>query len=758
MSTETAVAPPRSIIDPIRHAVGAIAAVCDGAQSDDGQGFDGQDAKFGARLVQLPAGQWTPEMARAAWEMLHKYRRQLDGFGIDVGALPEPDDAPEFKLRWARQDARLRLKDRERADKRLVELDADGGRFVISFPYDAALVELVRGFPGRTYNGQDKANRVPLTSARHVRRLVDEHGFRATDDAAGQLEAWADHEPPAATITVRIVSGSFHLAFPFDRDLNASAKTLPGVTFARRPEPGWAVPTVYVDEVIDWLEGKPYATDDAARAAFAEAAAARALRSASAATDADLPAGLLERLGRQPYPFQRAGIAYALQTRRTFIADEMGLGKSGQALVAIEGAEAFPAVVVCPASLTRNWQREAAAWLPHRTTQIVDGTAQQLTWADIIILSYDVLYAHVDLLARLGGATSGPAAVTFDESHYAKNPGARRTQAATTLAESVPDDGLIFNLTGTPVLNRSSELVPQLRILRRLPDLGGAEAFKKRYGRGQHLPELNARLRSTCYVRRLKKDVLTELPPKRWLDPIPVDPDPKAMAEYRRAEADIVAYVAARARTLAAELGEDPDSAAVAAALKAESAKHLVAISQLKQLAAKAKMPALREWVRQFTDSGVKLVLFGNHRSVVDGMADEFDAPRIHGDVTKDDRQSAVDRFQTDPAVGVIVCSIRAAGVGLTLTAASDVAFAEFGWTPGEMDQAIDRCHRIGQRESVTGWQLVAEGTIDEWIIELIAAKRAIVDAATDGDELPEGATGSVAGDLLVRLRDLGLR
>src|SRR5215210_6200917 len=179
----------------------------------------------------------------------------------------------------------------------------------------------------------------------------------------------------------------------------------------------------------------------------------------SYADDAELPE--LD-LGGELHPFQRAGVQYALQRRRTFIADEQGLGKTIQALAAIEAADAFPTAVICPASVKLNWERETQTWLPQRRVEVVDGRNSS-GWpaeadnADLVVLNYDILEPHLDkLLAR------GLRALVLDESHYVKNARAQRTKAALELANKLPEDALRLALTGTPVLNRPEELVSQL--------------------------------------------------------------------------------------------------------------------------------------------------------------------------------------------------------------------------------------------------------------------------------------------------------
>ena len=194
-------------------------------------------------------------------------------------------------------------------------------------------------------------------------------------------------------------------------------------------------------------------------------------------------------LGGELHPFQRAGVRYALERRRTFIADEQGLGKTVQALATIEADEAFPTVVVCPASMKLMWERETQKWLPHRSVAVLEGRTDA-TWteetreADIVVLNYDILDWHSETLASLE-----PRALILDESHYVKNARAARTKAALELADRLPEDALRLGLTGTPILNRAEELVSQLRVLGRLRDFGSGARLTRRFrGRRQRRP------------------------------------------------------------------------------------------------------------------------------------------------------------------------------------------------------------------------------------------------------------------------------
>lgn len=354
----------------------------------------------------------------------------------------------------------------------------------------------------------------------------------------------------------------------------------------------------------------------------------------------------------------------------------------------------------------------------------------------------------------------GYAGAVFDESDMAKNPQAARTKAAIRLSEKIVDPMAVrLCLTGTPFRNDVTEVIPQLRILRRMQDFGGTTAeFRRRYRGRSGALLLNKALRSTCYVRRLKVDVLPDLPEKRWA-PFEVEGDPGWMEVYRKAEADLITYLAEQAERFARDAGADNEearAAAVRAGFKASQAEHLVAISTLRQLAAKAKVPAIRQWLETFQGSGKKVITFGWHREIVDMVADDFAGGlKIQGGMTSEKRQAVVDRFQTDDDAMVVSCQIVAAGVAITLTAASDVLFIEQGWTPRDMDQAIDRAHRIGQTDSVTGWVPMIPDTIDEDMAAIIARKRVIVNAAADGVDVDEEAAGAVT-ELLTRLAKKG--
>ena len=490
------------------------------------------------------------------------------------------------------------------------------------------------------------------------------------------------------------------------------------------------------------VEVAPNAADVLARLRTEHDAAIEDVRRSRAHDAPALPAE--SALGGELRPFQRAGVAYVLRARRTFLADEQGLGKTVQALAALEQDDAYPAIVVCPASLKLNWQREAAHWIGHRSVTVVSGTGTVAPAADLTIVNYDIVHAH---RARL--ALRKPRALILDESHYVKNPRAKRTQAVRRLAESMGPDALKLALTGTPVMNHAEELIAQLRIIGRLGDFGSGARFARRFQGIGAEERIHWHLRRRCFVRRAKADVLPQLPAKRQVA-VPVALDNER--DYRLAEEDVIAWLREQPLDLR-ELDRK-----VAAALRAE---RLAQLNALRRLASRGKGNAAMAWVEDFLASDEPLVVFAGHREMQDRLVERFpDALHLLGRDSIAAREAAVQGFQAGDSQ-LLVGATRVAGQGITLTRASNVAFLDLEWTPATHDQAEDRCHRIGQHDAVTAWYLLAAQTIDETMLELIERKRKVVDAVTDGrsqteEAVVEGVIRALRGTPTRHLRAVG--
>jgi len=729
----------------LHHAAVQLSVVCDGAASRDSVGYNGSDTKFGNRVAIIPPQDWTDAMAWEVHEMLLKYKNQLACYGVDYDAIPAPQRP--IALGDPRGEARQKARAIDGLATREVAL-LDGA-FVVRFNYDANCVSQVRLIPEAYWSAPHKVWYAPASSAAAVRAFAEANGFAPTAEAAvilNGVDAVEAVMPEPKKRVVTLEGRKIVFDFDYDADVVYSVKAIAGRQWNSKNKT-WSAPLTSGTQALGVAVAWGFDIDSQVEAAITGDVCdqhGRGRLSNAHEYEIDIK-GLgtthpVTGAAIELRPFQKAGVAYALEAKRCFIADEMGLGKTVQSLAAIQGANAYPVLVVCPASLKMNWEREVRMWLPGKTVHIVDSKAGVKN-ADVVVINYDILTKQKDALKAVGFQS-----LVFDESHYVKTSGAQRTKALKEIAQGIPDSGLVLALTGTPVLNRPIELVSQLEIMDRIDDFGGSWNFRKKYCAAKHngygwdfkgssnADELNDLLRRTCYVRRQKMDVLTELPAKGRYT-AEVEMSPQAMAAYRAAEADTMVWLSDGERH--------------------EQVDVLAQITTLKRLAGEGKIEAACEWIDSFLDStDRKLVVFAHHISVVDTLAAKYGGLRVAGKDSQETRQAAVDSFQNDPEARVIVLNMKAGGVGLTLTAASDVLFVEQGWTPAEHDQAEDRCHRIGQEDTVSAWYLLAEGTIDDDIYALVAQKRVVVDAVTDGDdETQDSVLNSIVATLVARTK-----
>lgn len=628
---------------------------------------------------------------------------------------------------------------------------------VLDFPYDAQQVTELKAIQGAKWDKVSRVWRVPISSIQNVRAFATGHQFDIDPDVL----LFDVPKPLAKTIGVSKKDEWLYLSFSYDPVKVRAVKSIPGITWDTKSR-SWRAPLTSIVQVIAWGEmfGLSIPAD-----IIEEADRIKSVREetilASKAKDAELE---IPTLIGTLLPYQKAGIKYAVAAGRSFIADDMGLGKTVQAIGAVEYANSYPTVVVCPAGLVLNWRDEFNKWLPHRRVAVVTNRSQfpEKGTFDVLVVGYPNITHWNKLLLGYNG-------YVFDESHYAKSPTAQRTKASIKMARSAAEGALVLCLTGTPITNRPAEYASQLDILGQLNRFGGlwgfyrryCGAFRDRFGQwhvdgATNLDELNETLRSICYIRRTKEQVLEELPPVRH-SRLVVSGTSAGMKEYREAEADIIAYIVGRAEEIARELGKSPRSAAVVAKIKAESNEHLVRISVLRKLAAKAKMESVYEWIDQKIGAGEKVVVAAHHREIVDGIANHYCGLKIQGGMSVEDVQEAKLKFQTGTIdeAPIIALSIQAAKTGHTLTASQEVLFVELPWSPADVDQTYSRCHRLGQKGSVMSTYILAAGTIDEEIYDLIASKRAIVNAATEGSI--EGEDTGGAEQLVMKFLENGL-
>lgn len=456
-------------------------------------------------------------------------------------------------------------------------------------------------------------------------------------------------------------------------------------------------------------------------------------------------------------PYQSKGVARGLQLKCFINGDEQGLGKTVQSISTLyvaekQGEVTFPCLVVCPASTKINWQREWHQWTEKKA--IVLDNKNKDVWhrfwemgvADVFITNYESLKKFfVDSMPpkgrmrnsmdiKLNERTSLFKSIIIDESHRCKDTKTQQTKFALRIA--MGKEWRIL-LTGTPVVNKPIDLFPQIAIMGHLKKFGGSKGYKMRYCEGglgaSNLRELNYLLNKNCFFRREKKDVAKDLPEKQRQT---ILCDITTRLEYNKAKNQFVKYLE--------EQGWDDKE--IAKKLRGEI---MVKMGELKRISALGKLAEVKEFVQEVLDSGEKLILFCSLHAIVDAVLKEFpEAVTVTGRDNTEQKQANIDAFQNNPDKKLIVCNIKAAGVGITLTASSRVAFIEYPWTYADCVQCEDRAHRIGQKNNVMCTYFLGQKTIDEQLFEMIQSKATMANTIT-------GATDEMETDFIDKVRNL---
>jgi len=458
--------------------------------------------------------------------------------------------------------------------------------------------------------------------------------------------------------------------------------------------------------------------------------------SKAASADVEIP----HPVGYDYMPFQKAGIIYALAHPGCLIADQMGLGKTIQAIGVINADPTIKtAVIVCPKSLKLNWKRELERWLiKPMTVGVVNGS-----WigTDIAIINYDILGKYEKELA----AKKWDVCIA-DECHLLKNSKTLRSKNFKAIKATRN-----LRLTGTPICNRPVELY---NIISDLADFGTFFSFAKRYAAASntgygwdfkgasHLDELQVKLREKVMVRRLKAEVLTELPAKiRQIIELEADTPEQRAAINRESshESDTESQLAKlRANVELAKAESEQAYQDAVSNLRDATQVDFTEMARLRHDTAVSKIPAIITHIQNMLeDNDEKVIIAVHHHDVMNGLMiglKEFNPVLLSGENKEADRQAAVDKFQNEPRCRVFVGSIMAAGVGITLTASSTVVFGELDWVPGSITQMEDRAHRIGQKNTVLVQHIVLQDSIDARMAKMLVEKQAIIDKALDAN------------------------
>lgn len=435
--------------------------------------------------------------------------------------------------------------------------------------------------------------------------------------------------------------------------------------------------------------------------------------------------------------FQNAAVLYGELVHEALglgvlIGDEMGLGKTPTGIALMLRLNRRTVLTVVPPSLRPNWRKEWKRFAPGKVVHVITGTKPyQLPAADVYIIGDSQLTSWESYLVLLG--IDG---LIVDEIHRFKDHKALRSVALNHIADSIGAGGFRVGLSGTAIVNRPSELVNVLSIVGQLePVFGSPLGFLDRFmeqeevwtgtryvkvykqTRINEIQHLNTILRGTCYVRRERKDCLSI--PGKFRTPVYVDVNGK-LAEYNLADRDY-------SKWLKTKSGKTPEE--IERSLKQPK---LTKLNVLRRLAGEAKVDVAIDYIQNLLDSGEPVIVFGYHKNVLGPIARHFNAPTVTGSDSDNQKDAAIEAFQNGTA-NIIVGNITAMGVGFTLTRSCHVVMVEQDWTPGGCNQCEDRADRFGQTRKVQVHYLLIDGTIDEYMRDVVGGKQVILDLVLTG-------------------------
>ncbi|XP_034863077.1 SWI/SNF-related matrix-associated actin-dependent regulator of chromatin subfamily A-like protein 1 isoform X2 [Mirounga leonina] len=604
-----------------------------------------------------------------------------------------------------------------------------GDRFQVKIGYNAELIAVFKRLPSRSYDPATKtwnfsmtdygalmkaAQSLPTVTLQPLEGAEDSRGSPST---AGVAQTCLPSAPSLTFVKGQCVLISrvrFEADIGYSEDLIALFKQMESRNYDVKTRK-WNFLLEEHNKLIQSVGCLPQVQLDPLPKTLTLAFASQLEKTSPCLTEpipeADL-SGVDPKLVSNLLPFQRAGVNFAIAKRgRLLLADDMGLGKTIQAIcIAAFYRKEWPLLVVVPSSVRFTWEQAFLRWLPSLSPDrinVVVTSRDRLTAGLVNIVSFD-------LLSKLEKQLKTPfKVVIIDESHFLKNIKTARCRAAMPLLKVAKR---VILLSGTPAMSRPAELYTQIIGVRptffpQFHAFGLRYCDAKRpwgwdYSGSSNLGELKLLLEEAVMLRRLKCDVLAQLPPKQ-----------------RKMVAIVPGQISTKAR------------AALDAAAKEMTTMNKTKRQQKEALllffnrTAEAKIPSVIEYILDLLESGrEKFLVFAHHKVVLSAITRELEKKhvphiRIDGSTSSADREDLCQQFCLFEKHAVAVLSITAANMGLTFSSADLVVFAELFWNPGVLLQAEDRVHRIGQSSSVSIHYLVARGTADDYLWPLIQEK-----------------------------------
>ena len=447
----------------------------------------------------------------------------------------------------------------------------------------------------------------------------------------------------------------------------------------------------------------------------------------------------------QPRDYQLEALGYALEKGNIINGDDVGLGKTFESIMYAETTNSFPCLVVVPASVKYNWQEK---WIEitdgKRDVAVIESKEtkkRKNNWAaDVVVINYDIIGKK-----QGKGATvkfeelikTEWSMIIFDEAHFLKEKTSQRAKAAKKITKG---DMKIQMLTGTAVMSRPVELWNLLVLAKREKQISTdwmhfitryCGGYRGKFGwvtdGATNVLELNRKLREVCYIRREKRDVLSELPDiTKQVIQVPIT----NITKIKRALNDLIEYIRETKGNESAE--------------KAQEAEHLVALSILRKLAIEGKMKAIELFLRDWkvAEKG-KLVIFGIHREGLDYLSEKFKSMLIAGGVSSIKKQEIVKKWISNDDM-FLFANMQSAGTGVDglQKVCSNMLILECPWRPSDLTQTIGRLDRSGQKEPVTVTFMLNDETIDQQMWDMLSEKELVTEAVNKGVDIRRNKSG----------------
>lgn len=670
----------------------SLAAVCDYATSQDGQGYNGRDTEFMHSVVEQHNNgrRLTQKQLRAMYKTLRIYKNQLMGFDINYDEITRPDEE-------------------------VIQIESTG---VIDPTWESFRINF-----GKKHKGESIAA-IWKADPDYVEWLSRESFMEDVKLAAQCVIDGKPIRKPGASEPVDSVLGDFELDFGKFAGLTMGEIWLKEPSYIK-----WLANESYMDDVRNNAQAIIDNDPEHIKQLKEQLVNKKELVKLSTATASDSDFKMKPGFGRDKktlYPYQLVAAEFIERSGGcAMVCDTVGLGKSPEAMTFIHNnPEKRPVIIVAPASVKHQWYDYCYEWLKtDDIIEVITGTRDQFI-GDIIILNYDILKKNLKKLKELN-----PQIIIYDEFHKIKNYKTQRTIAATDLALNVPHKIL---LSGTPWYNATKELWPPLCVVD--PKKYNEQTFfpwhkkycgaKKTYygwdfSGNTNTEELAEELKHIM-IRRTEEDVFDDLPELiRTVIPITIS----NRHIYNKAKENHIAWIREEKGKLAAD--------------RAERAEHLTRIEYLKQLVAEGKTKYTIQWIEDYLTSEDKLVIFTMHKTVTAALMEKFkdSALKIDGSIsTGKERLDIAKRFETDPKIKIIVCNMIAASEGLNFGVSKAVLFLEQGWSPKLHEQCEGRIKGLRQagrdRKLIYSYYIVGYDTIDMEISAMLESKRKAGDMA----------------------------